>query len=108
MLTIGSPVATSIAAAQSGAETTASGDATSKANAAKTGAELTASNALGVVTTNIYSPSTTTINGGKITTGSLYANQITTGTGNERIEINNDSIRVYNGGVLRVKIGNLS
>jgi len=108
MLTVGSPVATSIAAAQSGAEATASGDATSKANAAKTGAELTASNALGVVTTNIYSPSTTTINGGKITTGSLYANQITTGTGNERIEINNDSIRVYNGGVLRVKIGNLS
>jgi len=33
---------------------------------------------------------------------------VTTGTGNDRIEITNTAIKVYNGGVLRVKIGDLS
>ena len=41
-------------------------------------------------------------------TGNLEANRITTGTGNDRIEIANTSIKVYNGGVLRVTLGDLS
>ena len=53
----------------------------------------------------IFSPDVTTINGGNITTGSLQANQITTGIGGNRIDINNDSIKVYNNGVLRVVLG---
>ena len=141
MLTIGSPLANSIAAAQSGAEATASGDATSKANAAqaaaqsasdasgsaaaaqtaaeataaadatskanaaKTGAETTASNNLTTFSNTVYYPGTTQIHGGNIRTGSLMASQITTSTGSNRIEINDTSIKVYNGGVLRVTLG---
>jgi hypothetical protein len=41
-------------------------------------------------------------------TGNLEANRITTSTGNDRIEITNTAIKVYNGGSLRVKIGDLS
>jgi hypothetical protein len=41
-------------------------------------------------------------------TGNLEANRISTGTGNDRIEITNTAIKVYNGGSLRVKIGDLN
>ena len=44
----------------------------------------------------------------EIATGAITANMVTTGTGNDRIEITNTAIKVYNGGVLRVKIGDLS
>jgi hypothetical protein len=48
------------------------------------------------------------ITASQIATGAITANMVTTGTGNDRIEITNTAIKVYNGGVLRVKIGDLS
>ena len=60
------------------------------------------------VADNIYTNNTTTIDGGNITTGTITADMVTTGTGNNRIEITNTAIKVYNGGSLRVKIGDLS
>jgi len=88
---------------------------------------LDATSKVTVVTDNIYTAGSTTIDGGKVTTGSITAaviaagtitaneiatdaisaNMVTTGTGNDRIEITNTVISVYNGGVLRVKIGAL-
>lgn len=55
-------------------------DATTKANAAQAAAEAAASNALDVVTDNIYTGGTTTIDGGKVTTGSITAAEISVGT----------------------------
>jgi hypothetical protein len=63
-------------------ETRAILDATTKANAAQAAAEAasdalgTASAAVGVVTDNIYTSGTTTIDGGQITTGSITAAEI--------------------------------
>ena len=70
---------------------------------------------------------TTTIDGAKITTGSisaahidaagLTANEVTllpyevgagSNTGSSRMEITSDVIKIYNGGTLRVKLGNLA
>jgi hypothetical protein len=61
---------------------------------------------------------TTVIDGGRITTntidadaivvGAITADMVTTGTGTSRIEISNSSIKVYNDGILRVVIGDIS
>ena len=45
------------------------------------------------------------ITASQIATGAITANMVTTGTGNDRIEITNTVIRVYNGGIIRVKLG---
>jgi len=66
--------------------------------------------------TSTYNPASvinnnvTTVNGGKITTNSITANTLTLGntTGNDRMKLYDDGIDIYNGGVLRVRIGNLS
>ena len=47
-----------------------------------------------------------TINSAKIS--SLTASKISTGTGTNRIEINDTNIKVFNGGVLRVTLGDLA
>ena len=66
--------------AESNAISTASADATSKANTAESNAISTASadatSKVAVVTNNIYTPNTTTIDGGVITTGTIVANSI--------------------------------
>jgi hypothetical protein len=66
--------------------------------------------------TSTYNPASvinnnvTTVNGGKITTNSIAANTLTLGntTGNDRMKLYDDGIDIYNGGILRVRIGNLS
>ena len=66
--------------------------------------------------TSTYNPASvinnnvTTVNGGKITTNSITANTLTLGntTGNDRMKLYDDGIDIYSGGVLRVRIGNLS
>lgn len=66
--------------AESNATSTAAADATSKANTAESNAISTASadatSKVAVVTNNIYTPNTTTIDGGVITTGSITADAI--------------------------------
>ena len=66
--------------AESNAISTASADATSKANTAESNAISTASadatSKVAVVTNNIYTPNTTSIDGGVITTGTIVANSI--------------------------------
>ena len=70
--------------AESNAISTASADATSKANTAESNAISTASadatSKVAVVTNNIYTPNTTTIDGGVITTGSITAGAILANT----------------------------
>ena len=46
-----------------------------------------------------------TIVSSRLATGAITADMVTTGTGYERIEISNTSIKVYNNNILRVKIG---
>jgi hypothetical protein len=66
--------------------------------------------------TDTYNPASvinnnlTTVNGGKITTNSITANTLTLGntTGTDRMKLYDDGIDIYSGGVLRVRIGNLS
>jgi hypothetical protein len=60
--------------------------------------------ATGTIAGNRIVANSLTVNTAQIT-GDLDADRITTGTGSNRIEINNTSIKVYNSGVLRVKIG---
>ena len=69
-----------------------------------------------VAKTDIYTTNTTTIDGGKITTGTINANRLNIGY-NTNININSDrividgvnnNIRVYAGGNPRVIIGNLT
>ena len=66
------------------AQTNAASDATTKANDAQTNAEATASGdataKVAVVTGNIYTTGTTTIDGGKVTTGSISSDQIDANT----------------------------
>jgi hypothetical protein len=103
-------------------EARAIADATAKANAAQTAAEtaaaVDAAARVAVISDNIYVTSTTTIDGGRIYTGTvtadaievgaITADMVTTGTGPSRIEISNTCIKVYDNGALRVKIGDLS
>ena len=96
-----------------------SAGATSAANSAITTSLNSGSlnTALGakVAKTDIYTTNTTTIDGGKITTGTINANRLNIGY-NTNVNINsnrivmdgtNNNIRVYNGNQLRVIIGNL-
>jgi len=70
------------------------------------------------VADNIYTSSTTTIDGGRITTGSVTANQVTlvpgdVGAGSaassgSRMNITTSRIKIYDSGNLRVQLGDLS
>lgn len=59
---------------------------------------------------NDINTNTTEINGGKITTGSIDANRLTIGntTGNDRIRLYDNKIEIWNGGVRRIVLGDLS
>jgi len=89
------------------------GGATDAANTAITNSSVIAGK---VNKTDIYTTNTTTIDGGRITTGSINANRLNIGyntTNNlnsNRIIIDgaNNNIRVYAGGNQRVIIGNLA
>jgi len=61
-------------AAQAAAQSAS--DASGSASAAQAAAITAATNALAVVTSNIYTTNTTEINGGRVTTGSILAGQI--------------------------------
>ena len=59
---------------------------------------------------NDINTNTTEINGGKISTGSIDANRLTIGntTGSDRIRLYDNKIEIWNGGVRRIVLGDLS
>lgn len=59
---------------------------------------------------NDINTNTTQISGGQIVTGSINANRLTVGntTGNDRIRLYDNKIEIWNGGVRRIVLGDLS
>jgi hypothetical protein len=92
-------------------------DASGATNAANTAISNSTVIAAKVAKTDIYTTNTTTIDGGKITTGTINANRLNIGY-NTNVNVNsnrividgaNNNIRVYSGGTTpRVIIGNLT
>ena len=92
-------------------------DANKLYRAAVAGADAITANEWELAQDDIYTAGTTTIDGGKITAGSVTANKVTlvpgdvgvgTTSGNDSLRITSTTIQIFDGGTLRVKLGNLA